>query len=250
MTSSTSFQAPARTPFLSGQVVLITGATGNLGATVARACAVAGARLMLCERSGDQLARQFPELAASDEHLLATGIDLADEASVARLVAAGMERSGRIDALVNTVGAWRGGRSVDEDEWATWDFLWRVNVQSAWNVSHVVGREMRRQRRGRIVHVASADAWRADAGFSAYAASKAAVLRLTESLAAELNPHGITANAIVPATIDTPQNRAAMPDADHGAWVTPEAIAEVILFLLSDAARAVNGAAIPVTGRR
>jgi NAD(P)-dependent dehydrogenase (short-subunit alcohol dehydrogenase family) len=147
------------------------------------------------------------------------------------------------------VGAWRGGKPAHDTDLGDWDFLFGVNVRTTLLCCRAVIPQMLRQGHGRIVNVASRDGLQGSAGYSAYSASKSAVLRLTESMAAELKTSNINVNCIMPATIDTPQNRKAIPNADFSKWVAPEAIADVILFLISDAARAINGAAVPVYGK-
>ena len=234
---------------LKDQVVIVTGAVGNLGSATARAFQAAGAKTILVDRSLERLRAAYPELSASDDHHLAGEIDLLDATSVARLVTEGLRRFGRLDVLVNTVGAWRGGKSVPEEEIATWDFLFGANLRTTLLCCRAVIPAMLKQERGKIVNVSSRDGLAGGAGFAAYSASKSAVLRLTESLAEELKAQGINVNCILPSTIDTPQNRAALPDADFSKWVEPAAIADVILFLASDSARAIHGAALPVYGK-
>ena len=167
------------------------------------------------------------------------------------MVSKTMEKFGRIDALVHTIGAWRGGQPVHEADLADWDFLFNVNVNVRTTLlcCRAVIPQMLRQSRGKIINVASRDGLHGSAGYAAYSASKSAVLRLTESLAEELKASNINVNCIMPGTIDTPQNRAAIPNGDFSNWVEPSAIAEVIQFLASDAARAINGAALPVFGK-
>ena len=154
-----------------------------------------------------------------------------------------------MDALVNTVGAFRGGKPVHEADVADWDLLFNANVRTTLMCCRAVIPQMLKQKRGKIINVSSREGLEAHAGLAAYAASKSAVLRLTEALAAELKASDINANCILPSVIDTPENRAAMPKADFSQWVAPEAIADVILFLTSDAARAIHGAAVPVYGK-
>jgi len=154
-----------------------------------------------------------------------------------------------VDALVNTVGGYRGGKPVHEADLADWDFLFNVNVRTTLLCCRAVIPQMVKQQSGKIINVASRDGLSGSAGYAAYSASKSAVLRLTESLANELKVSNINVNCIMPGTIDTPQNRAAVPNGDFSRWVEPAAIAEVILFLASDASRAVNGAALPVFGK-
>jgi NAD(P)-dependent dehydrogenase (short-subunit alcohol dehydrogenase family) len=230
-------------------VVLITGATGNLGSVTAHAFQGAGAQTVLVDRSRERLREAFAGLADSPQHILAGGVDLSDVNSLAQLIADTLARFGRIDALVNTVGAWRGGRPVHEADLADWDFLFNVNLRTTLLCCRAVVPPMLKQGRGNIINIASRDGLAGSAGYAAYSASKSAVLRLTESLADEVKASNINVNCILPGTIDTPQNRAANPGADFSLWVEPAAIAEVILFLASDASRAINGAAVPVFGK-
>jgi NAD(P)-dependent dehydrogenase (short-subunit alcohol dehydrogenase family) len=234
---------------LAGSVVIITGSVGNLGSATAHTLQEAGAKTILVDRSQDRLRENFPDLVDSPDHLLAGGIDLTNADSLAKMVQSTCERFGRIDAVVNTVGGWRGGKPVHETDLADWDFLFGVNLRTTLLCCRAVIPQMLRQGRGKIVNVSSRDGLSGGAGYSAYSASKSAVLRLTESMAAELKSSNINVNCIMPSTIDTPQNRKAIPNADFSKWVAPEAIADVILFLISDGARAINGAAIPVYGK-
>lgn len=233
----------------SGHVALVTGAGGNLGGAVARAFYDAGASLVLADRRPDRLAAVYPaeQFAPARVHIAAA--DLTDEASVQALVAGALDRFGAIDILANTVGGFRAGTSVHETSLETWEFMLALNARSAFLISKAVIPPMLARGGGKIVHVASRAALSGSARQVAYSVSKGAVVRLVETLAAELRHKGINANCVLPGTIDTPQNRAEMPDADFSKWVAPEAIADVILFLASDAARAVNGAAVPVYGR-
>jgi NAD(P)-dependent dehydrogenase (short-subunit alcohol dehydrogenase family) len=160
-----------------------------------------------------------------------------------------MEHFGRIDALVNTVGGYRGGQPVAETAIELWDGMFDLNARSAFIVSRAVAPHMLARGSGRIINVGSKAALQGTRRSAAYSAAKSAVVRLTESLAADLKREGITANCVLPSTLDTPENREDMPGADPSRWVTPEEVADVILFLASDAARAVQGAAIPVYGR-
>jgi NAD(P)-dependent dehydrogenase (short-subunit alcohol dehydrogenase family) len=164
------------------------------------------------------------------------------------MVEEAVKRLGRIDVLVNAAGGWRGGKPAHETPLEVWDLMLDLNARTAFVASRAVIPVMLQQGSGRIVNVASRAALQGGRRSAAYSASKAAVVRLTESMDAELKGQGINVNCILPSTIDTPQNRAAMPKADTSRWVEPEALADVILFLASDAARAVHGAAIPVYG--
>ncbi|MFO1502166.1 MAG: SDR family NAD(P)-dependent oxidoreductase [Verrucomicrobiota bacterium] len=231
------------------RVILITGAVGNLGLATARAFHQAGARTVLIDRSAERLRKTFPELVDSPDHFLASGVDLGDPAAVHKMVTDTVARFARIDVLVNTVGAWGGGKPVHEEDSSLLDKLLNVNLRTTVHCCRAVIPHMLKEKGGKIVNVASRDGLLGTAGFAAYSISKSAVLRLTEALADELKDAHINVNCILPATIDTPQNRAAMPDADFRKWVEPAALADVILFLASDAARAINGAALPVYGK-
>jgi NAD(P)-dependent dehydrogenase (short-subunit alcohol dehydrogenase family) len=231
------------------RVVVVTGAAGNLGSATARAFESAGARLVLVDLSPDRLPHLFPDLAGSPNHLLVGSVDLTEEGSAVTMVEDALARFGRIDVLANTAGGYRAGKPVHETPVATWDFMLNLNARTVFIASSAVIPAMLQQGQGRIVNVAARAALKGDGKAGAYSASKSAVVRLTESMAAELKANGINVNCILPGTIDTPQNRQAMPKADHSRWVPPEALADVILFLASDAARAVTGAAVPVYGR-
>jgi NAD(P)-dependent dehydrogenase (short-subunit alcohol dehydrogenase family) len=230
------------------QVVVITGAAGNLGVAVARAFLNAGARLALIDRLSDRLPKLFPDLAGSPNHLFAPPTDVTDPGSVAVAIEEIVRRFGRIDALVNTAGGYRAGTPLHETSLHDWEFMLNLNARSVFVTCQAVIPQMLRQHQGRIINVASRAALGGDALHAAYSASKTAVIRLTESMDAELKNHGVNVNCIAPGIIDTPQNREAMPNADFSKWVAPEAIADVILFLASDGARAIHGAAIPVYG--
>ncbi len=234
-----------------GQVALVTGASGALGGVVARRLLDAGARVVLPDRKPERLTADFPELASAPDRAFAPAGEITEPESVAGLVAAAVERFGTIDLLVNVAGGFRGGRPVHETPLADWDFLWRLNASAVFYLCRAVVPVMLDRPEGgggAIVNVASGSALEGTAAVGAYAASKAAVLRLTESLSAEVKARGVRVNAVLPGTIDTEANRKAMPDADTSTWVAPDAIADVILFLASPAAGAVHGVALPVFG--
>ena len=231
----------------SPRVVVITGAFGALGRAVATAFAQRGAQLALLD-----VAPQPPTVIR--EHLgpaplIFGGVDLTDMEATRRVMAATAMRFGTLDVLVNVAGGFQWEKLEDGDP-ETWDQLYAMNLRTAVVCCKAALPAMLERGAGRIVNIGAAAAVaRAGAGMGAYTASKAGVLRLTESLSEELKDRGITVNAILPGTIDTARNRADMPDADFSRWVAPEAIADVILFLASEAARAVTGASIPVSGR-
>ena len=233
----------------SEKVVVVGGASGNLGQAVAGAFLAAGANLVLLDRAPDRLEDVFSELVNAPNHLLLGSVDATDAGSVERAIQTAVACFGHLDVLANTVGGYRAGAPVHETTFETWNLLQDLNLRSAFVLSRAVVPMMLEQGAGKIVHTAARAALKGGAKSAAYSVSKSGVVRLVESLAAELRQKGINANCVLPGTIDTPQNRRAMPNADHSRWVSPQAIADVFLFLASDASRAVNGAAIPVYGR-
>jgi NAD(P)-dependent dehydrogenase (short-subunit alcohol dehydrogenase family) len=231
------------------QTVLITGAAGNLGQAVARAFQSAGASLVLVDKTTDRLGHVYPAWTNSANIYLAAPYDVMDRESLNTLVYRVVNHFGRLDILVNTVGAYRAGMPVYQTPLEVFDQMMTLNARSAFLVSQAVIPVMINQASGKIIHVAAKAGQFGTANNAAYSASKSAVIRITESLAAEMKEKGINVNCIIPGTIDTPQNREAMPDADTTRWVSPESVADVILFLASPAARSISGAAIPVTGK-
>jgi NAD(P)-dependent dehydrogenase (short-subunit alcohol dehydrogenase family) len=230
---------------LSGKVALISGAAGNLGRAVAVAFREAGASLVVADVAEDRL----EELYGGEDDVLVVPVDLTEEQSIQEMVSRALDRFARIDILANVAGGFRMGPPLHETLVETWDFMMDLNARSVFLVSRAVLPHMIRQGYGRIVNVAARAAVQPKGRMAPYCASKAAVITLTESMAAEHRLDDINVNCILPGTIDTPQNRADMPDADFDTWVPPKDLASVILFLASDVARAVNGAAVPVYGR-
>jgi NAD(P)-dependent dehydrogenase (short-subunit alcohol dehydrogenase family) len=220
--------------------VVVTGASGNLGRAVAQAFAERGARLGLLDIKKGSLAD------GTEQIFMET--NLFDPDSVTAAIAKVLERFGRIDVLCNIAGGFRMGAPVHETKDADWDFLFDVNARSVVYTARAVVPVMLGAGGGRIVNVGAYAAQRGAAAMGAYVASKSAVIRLTETMAAELREKNINVNCVLPTIIDTPENRAAMPDADARKWVDPKDLAAVVVFLASDAARAIHGAAIPVTG--
>jgi NAD(P)-dependent dehydrogenase (short-subunit alcohol dehydrogenase family) len=226
--------------------VLITGAAGALGHAVAATFAARGARLALLDRDRAALDALMQRLPAGTALPLPT--DLLDPAAVSTAVKAAVERLGGIDVAVNLAGGFTMGEAVHETTAATWQRMLDLNVNTMLNSAAAVVPVMRSAGRGAIINVGAASALRGAAKLGAYIASKSALMRLTESMSAELRELGINVNAVLPSIIDTPANRQSMPDADPKRWVAPEALAAVIHFLASDDARAIHGALIPVTG--
>jgi NAD(P)-dependent dehydrogenase (short-subunit alcohol dehydrogenase family) len=225
--------------------IVVTGAFGNLGFVVAQRFRQEGCRVALldCADAPPELAKQFGE-----PHCVLGGIDLTGEQSAATAMAAVRQRLGSIDVLVNVAGGFR-WQTVEEGGANGWDILYAVNLKTALLATKAALPHLASSA-GRIINIgAGAAARAATAGMGAYAAAKAGVHKLTESLADELKDRQITVNAVLPGIIDTPQNRTDMPTADFSRWVAPAAIAEVIVFLASDKAAAVTGALIPVSGR-
>lgn len=226
--------------------VIITGAAGALGRAVCAHFAARGDRLALLDRDGDALAAVASGLTGASALTLAT--NLLDPAAVTAGVRQAMEKFGGIAAAVNLAGGFAMGSPVHETSAETWQRMLDLNVNTMLHSAAAVIPVMRRAGRGYIVNVGAASAVRGQAKMGAYIASKSALMRLTESMAAELREDGINVNAVLPTIIDTPANRNSMPDADPQRWVAPDALADVIGFLTSDAARAVHGALIPVSG--
>ena len=229
---------------LAGKTVLVTGAAGNLGRAVAAGALAAGANVALTDRSAALLEERFAD--GGNIALFETP-DLSDDAAAGGLVARTVERFGRLDAAISTVGGFAFA-NVADDSRATWERMAMLNVYTALAVSRAALPALKAAGGGAIVLVGAAAGLRAPAGVAAYAASKSAVMRLAESLAEECRADGVRVNCVLPTTMDTPENRAAMPDADRSGWVSPESIADTMLFLASDAARAVTGALVPVSG--
>jgi len=227
------------------RTVMLTGAAGNLGRAVAAAFAERGANLVLVDRRREHLAQVYG--AESDKRLFAVA-DLLDQTQVDAALKMARERSERIDVLCNIAGGFRMGEAVHETSDANWNFLFDINARTVLNASRAVVPQMIANGGGKIVNIGAHAALKGVAGMGAYCAAKSAVIRLTESMAAELRAKNINVNCVLPTIIDTPENRAAMPKADPALWVAPGDLANVIVYLASDAARAIHGAALPVSG--
>ena len=228
-----------------GKNVLITGAAGNLGKAVAAAFEAEGASLVLFDIDDKTLRASYP---ADKTTQLRVPVNLLDPASVAAAVETALKERGRIDVLANIAGGFRMGDPVHSTPVETWRLMIEMNAGTVMNMARAVVPGMLASGGGKIISIAATAGLGGKPDMGAYGASKAAVIRLTESMAGELRDKGINVNCIMPSIIDTPRNRADMPSADPKKWVTPEALADVILFLASDAARAVHGAAVPVVG--
>ena len=227
---------------LSGKVLVVTGADGALGQAAAATLSGYGAKLALITRSS-AAPRTLP---ADARHY--GGIDLTLEPATRSAMEQVAKDAGRIDGLINVAGGFR-WQQVNEGTIDAWDAMYKLNLRTAVLSCEAALPYLLRSASGRIVNVGALGAQKASAGMGPYAASKAGVARLTEALADELKDRGITVNAILPSTLDTPKNRLDMPKADFKRWVTLSEAAEVIAFLVSDQASAVTGALIPVAGR-
>lgn len=231
-----------------GQVVMITGGTGNLGGPVARAFLAAGARVVVVDRDPAKQEHRFADWAGRPDVWTAAPVDVTDPTHARQTVADTLSRFGRLDVLVNTVGGYRAGQPVHELDLAVWEQMLTVNARSTLVMSQAALPVMLDQGAGAVINVAARGGLAATANHAAYAASKAAVIRLTESMAAEVRARGVRVNCVLPGTIDSPDNRTAMPNADRSKWVAPESLAAVIQFLASPAARDLHGASLPVYG--
>jgi NAD(P)-dependent dehydrogenase (short-subunit alcohol dehydrogenase family) len=217
--------------------VIITGAGGGLGTAVCRAFLERGAQVIGVKRSWPE-AMPFPTISA----------DLTTAEGCTAMVE-GALKQGPIDALVHLVGGFSGGSPIAETSDETWDLMMNINVRGAFLAMRAVLKPMMEAKRGRIVAVGSRAGVEALPNFAAYAISKAALVALVKNVAAETKDSGVTANAVLPSTIDTPANRKAMPKADFSKWVSPESIAKLLAWLVSEDAADVSGAIIPIYGR-
>lgn len=228
---------------LKDKVIIVTGGFGVLGSTLGSLLLERGARIALLDRA------QAPAALQDVENLLSlSGVDLTSAESAQSAVQHVAEYFGRVDGLVNVAGGfvWETFEAGNLD---TWDRLYQINLRTAVVSTQAALPQLLLSGAGRIVNIGALAALKAGLGMGAYAASKAGVARFTEALAEELKDRNVTVNALLPSIIDTPTNRADMPDADASRWVTPKALASVVAFLLSDEAGAVTGACLPVSGR-
>lgn len=227
------------------RVAVITGAAGNLGRAVAQVFGAAGYRLALFDVDATKLEHLF---GPDTETRIALAAELTDRGQVQAVVDACLDRFGHIDVLCNVAGGFSCGPLVHETDLPTWEHLFSINVRTVLEAVHAVIPSMLARKQGSIINVGAWSALRGTAGMGAYTASKSAVMRLTESMSAELRDSNINVNCVLPSILDTPENRYAMPKANTSSWVQPEALASVMLFLASEAARPIHGVSLPVTG--
>lgn len=228
-------------------VVLITGASGNLGTATLQLFAKNGAHLALVDLKVEELDKVVEEH-GPDRVLVLKG-DVTDEEVMKRVVGQVKEHFGQINALVHIAGTFRGGTPVHKTDLSTWDFLMNLNARSVVVMAKAVVPFMLEQGGGSIVTVGSRNVYHVSPSSVAYTASKTAVVKITETLSAELLNQGIRANAVLPSLLDTSENREAMPEADFSQWVHPKSVAEAIFFLTSEKAKDISGASLPVYGR-
>jgi len=232
----------------SAKVVLVAGGTGGLGRAVSLVFLQEGAKVIVTYRKQDEFDALNRAAGATGSRLEGQAVDATDEGAVSQLVGKVLAQHGRLDALVNTVGGYAGDVKLWELETKVLEQMLALNLRSGYALSRAAVRAMLKQGRGAIVNIAAKAAFDHPAGAAAYAASKAAAVALLDALAAEVKGTGVRVNSILPSIIDTEANRKAMPKADFAKWPKPEDIARVILFLCSDDAKVIHGAAIPVYG--
>jgi NAD(P)-dependent dehydrogenase (short-subunit alcohol dehydrogenase family) len=231
----------------SSKVALVTGGTGGLGRAVTLALLHEGASVITTYIKKDE-ADALKDAVGPTPHLELLPLDATDETACRTLVDGITARHGHLDILVNAIGGFAGGKALWETEAKSYQLMLTLNLHAGYNLARAVVPAMLRQKSGSIVNIASKAALDHAAGVSAYAASKAATLALFDSLAQDVKGSGVRVNSVLPSIIDTEPNRKAMPGADFSKWPKPEQIAQVILFLCSEEAKVVHGAAIPVYG--
>ena len=231
------------------RVVIVAGGTGGLGRATSLEFLRAGAQVAVTYRRQPEFDALRGSAEGSGNRLEGHPLDATDENAAHQLVETVVARHGRVDALVNTIGGYAGGHPLWETDAKTYEQMLALNLRAGFMLARAVVPQMLRQNGGAIVNIASKAGYGHAARAAAYAAAKAAALALFDSLAEEVKAHGIRVNSVVPSVIDTEANRAAMPRADFSKWPKPEEIARVIVFLCSDDARVIHGAAIPVYGQ-
>jgi NAD(P)-dependent dehydrogenase (short-subunit alcohol dehydrogenase family) len=235
-------------PRFSQKVAVVAGGTGGLGHAVSLAFLAEGAKVVVTYREKREFDALKREAGGNGSSLSGFMVDVTDEAAVHQLFEKILAEHGRVDFLVNTVGAYAGGVKLWELDTKIFDQMLALNLRSGYMLAKVAIPAMLKQKSGSFVNISSKAAVDHGAGASAYAAAKAGALALMDSLAAEVKGSGVRVNTVLPSVIDTEANRRAMPDADFGKWPKPAEIAHVILFLCSDEAKLIHGAAIPVYG--
>ena len=232
----------------SGKSIIVAGGTGGLGRAVSLAFLAEGARVVVTYRNQMEFDALKDAAGANSSALEGHKTDVTDEMAVRKLLDTVLVKYDRLDALVNTVGGYAGGVNLWEIDSKLFDQMFTLNIRAGFVLARATVPVMLKQRQGAIVNVASKAAIDHAAGAAAYAASKAGAVAMMDSLAAEVKGTGVRVNSILPSIIDTEINRKAMPKADFAKWPKPEDIARVTLFLCSDEAKLIHGAAVPVYG--
>jgi NAD(P)-dependent dehydrogenase (short-subunit alcohol dehydrogenase family) len=236
---------------LSAKVAIVTGATGTLGRVMVKTLLDNGARVVSTYRSEEKQKELDDFVGETSGTLTSFQADVTDEGNVQALFQKVLDKYGRVDILLNIVGAYKGGNEIVNTKESDWDYMMDVNLKSAFLCSKTALASMMKQNYGKIVSVSARTAvekrFRSKSG--AYAVSKAGIIVLTETIAEEVKKYDINVNCIMPSTIDTPDNRRNFPQGDFSKWVKPEQIAKVILFLVSDDSKIISGACIPVYGK-
>ena len=229
----------------SGKVVLITGGTGALGRAVAQAFGTSNATTVvtyIIDGEREDVKAKIKTIAELVK------VDITKEDQAKKLVSHVINTYDRIDVLVNVVGGYLGGKAVAELDETEWDKMMSMNLKSAFLISKHVIPLMVSAKHGKMVHISSRTGLKSDGYDSAYSASKSGLIRLVESISEEVKEHNINVNCILPSTIDTEANRNAMPNSDYSKWVKTGDLADLVLFLCSEEAKVINGAAIPAYG--
>lgn len=231
------------------KIALVTGGTGALGRAVTEAFVKSNASVFVSYIIPQEVTVLKNQLGQDQNKVTMIESDLMKEDSVNELVETVLRQSRRIDVLANVVGGYAGGPAIHETKEKDFDFMMNLNLRTAFLISKAVLPSMIERNKGKIIHIASRTGLKGEATVGPYSISKAGVIRLTETIAEEVKDYGNNCNCIMPSVIDTEPNRKAMPDADFSKWLKPEEIAHVILFLCSDDAKIINGAAIQVYGQ-
>ena len=219
---------------LTRKVVLVTGPAGNLGTAVVNRFLKEPVSLILIDRHPDRIEERYPDLVDSDDHMLITNVDLTNAEIVQNALRSALDTFGRIDCLIHTAGGFQMGEKVHQITPEKWDHMMNINVKTLLNITKFTIPAMIDQKKGIIITIGARPSLKGRKDLGSYSAAKAAVLRLTESMAAEGRSTGIKARCIIPGTIDTPENRQAMPNADTSKWVRPESIADIIFKICYD----------------
>lgn len=233
---------------MQNRIVIVSGAAGYLGRAVVKAFLDQGATVCAIDHREGRTSSLALDVGVSGKLEIFDNFDLADREVVSKLIDTVHNRVGKVNILINTVGGFTMGERVFELSEATWQRMLSINVTSFINLSRAFVPDLLEKGKGKVVTIGAGASLKGGAKTGAYAASKAALLRLTESMAAELMSNDIQVNCVLPGTIDTPNNRKEMPNADFSKWVTPEKVAQVILFLASPESDAITGSAIPAFG--